>query len=193
LGSVAAKVLHSAKCPIWTDSIFHPRPQNSEITKILCAVELTEEAVPLLRYTHQLATKLGASVRLIHSVPELDTRPNRYLDFDLHRYLTESARVELSKLQREAGTEFPLTISETGIPSSLGETAREYGADLVVIGRGKAQKPLGRFQSHAYDIIRYAPSPVLSYAWPQGHVVAADDHLYQVARDSQLISGSPNP
>ncbi|MBV8550619.1 MAG: universal stress protein [Acidobacteriaceae bacterium] len=193
LGSVTAKVLHRAVCPIWTDSLSHAQPSDPAITKILCAVEMTEEAIPLLRFTKQLAEEFGTTVRLIHSVPELETRPNRYFDFDLHRYLMESARVEITRMQRQAGTEFPLTISETGISKALAEAANEYGANLVVIGRGRAQKTFGRFQTHAHEVIQYAPCPVLSYSsTPQDRISSSctAEHLSQSAGDERLLTDS---
>lgn len=194
LGSVTAKLLHSAVCPVWTDSLLRPRPNNPAISRILCAIELTEEAVPLLGFTRELALEFGAAVKLVHSVPELETRPNRYFDFDLHRYLMESARVEIAKLQRQAGTDFPLTVSGAGISNALAEAASEHGADLIVIGRGKAQKTLGRFQTHACEIIRYAPCPVLSYSLRQQDRISSTctaEHLWQCAGDGLLPPGCP--
>ena len=195
LGSVSARLLHSANCAIWTDSALHS-PPASDIRKILCAVELSEEAVPLLRYAKQCGMELGAGVRLIHSVPEFETRADNYFDFDLHRCLADGARVEISKMQREAGTEFPLTISQTGIASALTEAADEYGADLMLIGRGKSHKVFGRFQTHVYEIIRYAPCPVLSY-WPSqpSHTSSSCsvEHLCQCAEDAPLPTGSRTP
>ena len=194
LGSVTAKVLHGARCPVWTDSLLHPQPRDPSISKILCAIEMIDETIPLLRFTDQLAQDLGATVRLIHSVPELETRPNRYFDFDLHRYLMESARVDIAKMQREAGTEFPVTISGLGISNALTEAASEYGGDLTVTGRGKAQKPWARFQSHVYDIVRHAPGPVLSYAADQLDRISSScnvEHLSRSAADELLLTGSP--
>jgi nucleotide-binding universal stress UspA family protein len=194
LGSVTAKLLHHAKCPIWTDSLLHAGRSSPAISKILCAVEMTDEAIPLLRFTKELAQEFRATVKLIHSVPELETRPNRYFDFDLHRYLIESARVEIAKLQRRAGTEFPLTVSSQGISSALTEAASEHGADLVVIGRGKAQQTLGTFQTHAYEIIRHAPCPVLSYSLNQQDRISSSctaEHPCQCAGDAPLLTGSP--
>jgi nucleotide-binding universal stress UspA family protein len=194
LGSVTAKVLHSARCPIWTDSSLHASRDQGAVSKILCAVELMNEAIPLLKFTNHLAQDLGATVQLIHSIPEIETRPNRYLDFDLHRYLMESARVEIGKIQREAGTAFPLTLSGIGISDALAEAASEHGADLVVIGRGKAQKTWGRFQTHAYEIIRYAPCPILSYSLSREDRISSScnaEHLDQYAGHAPLLTGSP--
>jgi nucleotide-binding universal stress UspA family protein len=193
LGSVTAKLLHRAECPIWTDAAVSSTPSTPTISNILCAIELTEEALPLLRFTGELAAKFGAAVKLLHSVPELETRPSRYFDFDLHRYLVESARVEIGKLQRQAGTEFPFSVSGKGIASALAEAAKDSGADLVVIGRGKAQKMLGRFQTHAYNVIRHAPCPVLSYSLSQQDHISSScsaEHLCQSAEDVPLLTGS---
>jgi nucleotide-binding universal stress UspA family protein len=196
LGSVTAKVLHSAMCPVWTDSLLHDRPNDATVAQILCAVELTDEAVSLLRFTKQLAEDLGATVRLVHSVPELETRPTRYFDFDLHSYLTESARVEIAKMQRQAGTHFPVIVSGVGISSALAEAASEHGAALIVIGRGKAQKAFGRFQTHAYEIIRYAPCAVLRYSLsPQNRISSScsAEHPSRSAKDEQPLIGSLRP
>jgi nucleotide-binding universal stress UspA family protein len=196
LGSATAKVLHSATCPIWTDSQLRRGLNRTAISKILCAVELIDETIPLMRYTKHLAQELGASVRLLHSVPEFETRPNKYSDFDLHRYLTESAIVEIAKMQREAATEFPLTVSGTAISDAISEVAKEHGADLVVIGRGKAQKTFGRFQTHAYEIIRCAPCPVLSYLARQQDRISSscnEEHPSRFAANAQLLTGYQTP
>ena len=194
LGSVTAKVLHKATCPIWTDSLSHVQPTGSGISKILCALELTDEAVPLLQFTRQLAREAAGAVQLIHTVPELETRPNRYFDFDLHRYLMECARVEIAKLQREAGTDFPLIISQRAISDAVVDAAAEHGADLIVVGRGNAQKLAGRFQTHLHEIIRHATCPVLSYSLNRRDRTSSScnvEHLGQSVERGQLLTGSP--
>jgi nucleotide-binding universal stress UspA family protein len=141
LGSVTAKVMHDATCPVWMNPLVNlarERPRTG-ISRIVCGIELAEEAVPLLRFTHELAKKLGAGVQAVHGVPELESRPNKYFDFDLHQYLVDSARVEIAKFQRQAGTDFPLTVSGKPISQAIADAAIENRADLVVIGRGKCQ------------------------------------------------------
>jgi hypothetical protein len=85
MGSVIAKVMHEVSCPVWTDSLANLEDERWEpgITNIVCALELTAEAIPLLRFTLELAKELGAPSRVIHSVPEIESRPNKYFDFDL--------------------------------------------------------------------------------------------------------------
>ena len=48
------------------------------------------------------------------------------------------------------------------IADGIRDLALRKRADLVVIGRGAIQKGFGRLHSHAYDIIRECPCPVLS-------------------------------
>ncbi|MBV8069633.1 MAG: universal stress protein [Acidobacteriaceae bacterium] len=192
LGSVSAKVLHSAGCPLWMDSLAHS-PSDRGISKIVCAIEFIDEAMPLLLFTKALAEELGASVRLIHSVPELETRPNKYFDFDLHRYLTEAARVEIAKMQRAASTDFPVTVSGLGISDALAQASTD-GMDLVIIGRGRAQNTFGRFQTHAYDIVRHAPCPVLSYSSIRKDHISSScsaEHRGQSEESAQPLTGSP--
>lgn len=164
MGSVAAQVLHDVDCPVWTDSPSHrtrgvPQP---DYTSIVCALDIRDEAVAVLRFARALAREFSAKVQVVHSVPKAETRPNKYFDFDLHACLMDSARVAISKLQREAGTEFPITLKDCAVPRAVSEFALEQNAGLVVIGRGTLQEPLGRLRTHAYQIIRDAPCPVLS-------------------------------
>src|SRR5450755_2310283 len=190
LGSVAAKVLHDVNCPVWTQSLAHELPSAVPhgVTSIVCALELTEEAPPLLSFTQGLAKYFGAKVRVVHSVPEAETRPNKYFDSDLHRYLSESARVDLAKLQRQAGTDFPLSIGASGIAKEVARAAKEEKADLVVIGRGKAKESFARIRTHAYEIIHEAPCPVLSYAVNQQARISSsysEERLSQFGADAQ--------
>jgi hypothetical protein len=102
-------------------------------------------------------------VHLVHGVPAAETRPSKYFDFDLHSYLTDSARVTISTLQREADTAFPVNIQACRIADAVSKVALEQSADLVVIGAGRAREVFGRLRTHSYQIIRDAPCPVLSY------------------------------
>jgi len=82
------------------------------------------------------------------------------------RQLMNLKEEAIANLQREAGTKFPLTITETekDIAQETAEVAADEQTDLIVIGRGTAQAAFGSLRTHAYDIIRQAPYPVLNYA-----------------------------
>jgi nucleotide-binding universal stress UspA family protein len=165
LGSVAMKVLHDVDCPVWTQAAKANGAHDfTQISNIVCPIELTDETGPLLRFAKSLANSFGAGVRLLHVIPEQDVREYRYFDGDFQKRLTEVASQEVAKLQREAGTDFPVSITKGHIAHDAAELALNHNADLMLIGRGKTRGVFGALRSHAPDIIRLAPCPVLSYS-----------------------------
>jgi nucleotide-binding universal stress UspA family protein len=195
LGSVAGKVMSCVSCPVWTDSLRHAARHagTPNISRIVCSVDTSEETIDQLQQVDQLAREFDASVHLVHSVPMAETRPNRYLDSDLHGYLVEMARVEIAKLQREAGTAFPLSISHDAISQAIAQTAAKIGADLAVIGRGKIQKYLGQLRTHCHAILRDAPCPVLSYSLKKPDRISSScsaEHRVRYAEDALPRTGS---
>jgi len=166
LGSVTMKVLHDVDCPVWTcalqgDGAIRTR---TGINRILCSIDMSPETVPLLQFAKEVAAFFDAKVELVHTVPEIVSRPSRYLDTPLHLHLQHLAQEEISKKQAEAGTDFPLTITGTVISADIADLAATRRADLILIGRGHISQKLGSWRTHAYDIIRRAPCPVLSFS-----------------------------
>ncbi len=196
LGSVAAKVIHDTPCPVWTDANAQAKSVfKSEIHDILCAVDIDEETVPLLRFANRVAGLFSAKLHVVHCIPEAETRPNKYFDFDLHRYLLEGARVELKKLQREAGLEGEIAVKGGGVSKVVRNLAIQNEIGLIVLGRGESQHRLGRLRTHAYQIVHDAPCPVLSYCPAQSSHISSSysaEHLYQSAKsEPPLIGSSP--
>ena len=102
-----------------------------------------------------------------------DDKPYVVVDLGKSRYfgsmvigavktLTNMAREEIAKLQNAVGTDFELCLAKGDVADVTRDAAVQHNADLVIIGRGLIQHPLGRFRTHAYSIIRQAPCPVLS-------------------------------
>ena len=163
IGSVAAKVLHDVKCPVWTAA--HAEKQAShpdEVRSMLCGIDLTEESLPLLQWAASLAGKYGAKLRLVHAVSGGSFAAEQYFDTELDGFLMKMAREGIDKLQKAAGTDFELCIAKGDVANVTRNTAIQHNADLVIIGRGLIQHPFGRLRTHAYSIIRQAPCPVLS-------------------------------
>ena len=165
LGSVAMKVLHDVDCPVWTQSAkAEPAGDLQRIGNIVCPIELTDAAEPLLQFANNMAATFGANVHLLHVIPEQDVREYRYFDLDFHRRLNEMATQEIARYQKTVGTNFPLNITSGHIGQDAAELAQRENADLILIGRGKSRGVLGSLRSHSADIIRTAPCPVLSYS-----------------------------
>lgn len=164
LGSVTAKVLHDAHCPVWTSAHAKDLPGkgNPEPRKILCAVDLSANAGKLIQWAADLAKALGATLRLVHSVPGTAAWPERQLNSELEQALKEKARKEIEAILAGAGLDFPLCVDPGDVAGVVAEEARGHDADLVVIGRGVIQEKLGRLRTHAHSIIRSSPCPVIS-------------------------------
>jgi nucleotide-binding universal stress UspA family protein len=177
MGSVTAKVLHNVNVPLWLrplDAEKAAAKTGSATTKfqIICGIGLAEETESVLKYAKHLAQAFDANVTLVHSVPEEETIPNKYLDFDLHNVLKGIAATEIATHQRRAGTDFPAVITNTAIGTSLVDVAAEKKADMILIGRGHSRKFLGRFRTHALDLLSLSHCPVFSYCPEESYIVS---------------------
>ncbi len=70
LGSVAAKVLHDAKCSVWTSVHLPAIPALPAIYRnVLCALNLKPDSLALLRWASEFASENGATLTLAHALP----------------------------------------------------------------------------------------------------------------------------
>jgi nucleotide-binding universal stress UspA family protein len=162
LGSVTAKVLHDAKCPVWTAVHNEHDLEPRECTSIMAALDITEDAVPLLRRYAEIAADFGAKLRLAHAVPSATVDAEMNVDPDFRTFLMQSARHGIERLQAAAGTNFDVCMEAGPVSTIVREAALHHDADLVLIGRGTLQERFGQLRTNAYAILRDAPCPVLS-------------------------------
>ncbi len=164
LGSVTAKVLHDAKCGVWTSThVEDPNLSNRLHCKsILCAIDLAPESVDLIRYANDLAQTYSAELRLVHAVTAAETRPEKSPETEFRRFLLQFSSGEIAKLQQQAGASLDVCIEGGGVSTVVREAALHHDADLIVIGRGRLHHAFGRLRTNSYAIIRDSPCPVLS-------------------------------
>jgi nucleotide-binding universal stress UspA family protein len=164
LGSVTAKVLHDAQCPVWTATHVEDRPALHHVAgrNILCAVDATPKSSPLMEWASQYAKVTGASLRLVHVVSGVQGWPDRQLDREFEETLRAQARETIGKLQMAIGVKAPLCVAVGEVAGAVREEAERHNSDLILIGRGLLHETLGRLRTHAHAIIRQAPCPVLS-------------------------------
>ena len=165
IGSITAKVLHDARCPVWTGVHLETAPPREIIAfkRVLCAVDLSPEADAALRWAADFAAATGARLSIVHAVPGVDTRPAKYLDTEFHAELRRQARFEIEKLQtRVRADDADITLLDGEPAPAIRKAALDAEADLLVIARGSAAEGFGRLRKHAYDIIRNAPCPTVS-------------------------------
>jgi len=74
LGSVTAKVLHDVECPILT-GVHHetaPFSTDCDIREILCAVNIDEGFIPVVKGALALAGLFDAALTVVHGIPAVD-------------------------------------------------------------------------------------------------------------------------
>ena len=164
LGSVTAKVLHDADCPVWTGVHLEDAPHVDSIAfrTVLCAVDLGPHSRQTLAWAAGMASSFGARLILAHAVPSIESRPGEYFDHELAGDLAISAREELEKLREGAGVDAGIVVEGGDAPHVVCRAAQAHNADLLVIGRGSAAGLFGRLRTNAYAIIRQSPCPMVS-------------------------------
>jgi nucleotide-binding universal stress UspA family protein len=124
-----------------------PRLEDIAFRKIVCAIDLGEQSCPTLRWATEFAAEFGASLTVVHAVPEAKE--------GLAKELVQAVKDSVG-----SGAEVSVVAGEVAY-AVCGAAGREK-ADLLVIGRSVAEGVLGRLKANAYSIIRQSPCPVIS-------------------------------
>ncbi|MCC7237235.1 MAG: universal stress protein [Bryobacterales bacterium] len=164
IGSVTARVLHDAECPVFTGTHLAVTPASERlmIRRLLCAVDFGPQSEAMLLWASKFAQGYGASLHLVHALPALSSGEARYLDEEIQVNIARQARAQSAKLLAHLQLEAEV-ILEHGDPARVvHDAAKRVGADLVVIGRHVSAGILGRLRTHAYAIVRESPVPVVS-------------------------------
>lgn len=164
LGSVAAKVLHDAKCAVWTDVHVEKIPPLEQIAikNIVCAVDLGKQTCAALKYAHGMATDFHAELTVVHCVPQARDLPNEYSDAGWWHNLVENAQSSIENLLADMQIRATIRIESDDVARGVKTCADAVHADLVVIGRSVEDNFLGRLRTNAYSVIRQSPCPVIS-------------------------------
>jgi nucleotide-binding universal stress UspA family protein len=164
LGSVTAKVLHDADCPVLTGVHLEGTPDLAPIAfrTILCAVDLGPQSRKTLCWAAQMSAEFGARLLLAHANPSIEARPGDYFDKGLSQELATAAREELEQLLRDMHAEAETIVEGGDPPQVVCRIAADRQANLLVIGRGSAAGLFGRLRTNAYAIIRQSPCAVVS-------------------------------
>jgi nucleotide-binding universal stress UspA family protein len=164
LGSVAAKVLHDARCPVWTGVHVQQIPPLEHIAfkQVLCAIDLGRQSCSTVRYAWKFAEEFGAKLTIVHAIPTARDIPSMYVDQDWRQTLMQNAKTQIENMQVSLGTDADIHIEADEAPSAVSNCASSLQADLLVIGRSVEEGVLGRLRTNAYSIIRQSPCPVIS-------------------------------
>jgi nucleotide-binding universal stress UspA family protein len=163
LGSVTAKILHDADCPVWTG--VHLEASSSQTVRfrqVTAALDLGPQSERTLMWASRFAKDSGAKLALIHAMPAFDAHAAEYFDPQWRRQVEAAVREEVGQLQKRLNIVAPLHIENGEISRTVCDVAADLETDLLVIGRGSAAGVFGRLRANAYSIIRESRSPVVS-------------------------------
>jgi nucleotide-binding universal stress UspA family protein len=148
LGSVTAKVLHDAGCPVWTGAHMEDSsiPNPVVIRKIVCGIDLGPHSGSVIGWAAGMADNWAAELVVVHAAPHPD----------------QGAHDQIERLLRDAGTHAEVRVESGEMPKAICDAVRSESADLLVIGRGHGPTGAGRLPSKTYAILRGSPCPVVS-------------------------------
>lgn len=164
-GSTTLDVLRIADRPLWVvkpKTVLSAEPVRCK--RILCAVELGAEGELVLRYAARLADAYNAELLIVHAIPGISEAMLIQCGLD------GSGRIELlpgAARRRIGAMAAPLNVSYE-VQAEIGDVAaivrrfaRQWRADVVVVGRGRRAD---RWQHGANvgDIIARSPCPVIT-------------------------------
>jgi nucleotide-binding universal stress UspA family protein len=163
LGSVTAKVLHDAHCPVWTGPHLENAPAYPSISfgKVLCAIDLGPDSRAVLDWGAGFAREYGAEFGVVHAVPASTVSLGGiYFDPEWATQVKNEARDRISYMLEEMGMKGEISVQTGDAPAMVRAVADEWAASLLVIGRGGHAALMGRLRTNAYAILRESACPV---------------------------------
>ena len=146
LGSVAAKVLQDATCPVWTIAHleFEPITNPLKPARILCAANSATDDSRVLSWASQLASELNANLYVAWN-PEA----------------ASETREEVDRLERAYQISAEQLAAVGNVPDALCRASAAIQADLLVVGRNFERLP-EEPTFDMYQVVRESPCPVVS-------------------------------
>lgn len=163
LGSVTAKVLHDAHCPVWTGPHMEEAPAYPAISfkKVLCAIDLGPHSRAVLEWGAGFASEYGSELAIVHTIPASTARLGGfYFDPEWRMHVINEARDRVGFLQEELRIGGDILIETGDVAPTVRSVALDWHANTVVIGRGHHSRGVGGLRAHAYAILRESPCPV---------------------------------
>src|SRR5262249_19194168 len=130
VGSVTAKILHDAECPVWT-SVHTGAPTKTPepVEIVMCALDSGQSSVPLMQWAGWIAGCYGATLKLVHVIPAVNETSMNPGEKEVRRYLFCKARDEFATWRREAGVKAEVQLRGGEIAVKVADTAQQEHAD----------------------------------------------------------------
>lgn len=164
LGSVTAKVLHDADCPVLTGVHIQEGAVLEALAprRIVCAVDLGPQSAKALAWADLMAQEFHSQLTVVHATPLAESHSEETFDPEWRANVEERVREKLNQLIAGTHTSALLLIQSGSPAEVVADTVDQFNADLLIIGRSEAAGMFGRLRTNAYAIIRQSPCPVVS-------------------------------
>ena len=163
LGSITAKVLHDARCPVFTIAHAESTPVTlPPLRTIVCAVDYGAHSEAVVRWADEFARSVGAQLVVSHVLPMIPMGQWGYCDENISMAMQNDAEDKAQRLLESTGVDAKMVVESGPLVRTLSAIAKNEHADLLVIGRHHESGILGRLRDAAYAIIRESPCPVVS-------------------------------
>ncbi|HEX9611726.1 MAG TPA: universal stress protein [Gemmatimonadales bacterium] len=133
-GSTAHHLIRTLRVPVLVAG-----PSTRPVQRVLAAVDLSPAARPTLKQAQRLATLFGAELRILHVVEPIRFPTIVPLSKDEAAF-ARASEVEFDRMVERVGLPSAMRVVRRGeAADTVAAEAREWGADLVVVGsHGKA-------------------------------------------------------
>jgi nucleotide-binding universal stress UspA family protein len=161
IGSVTAKVLSAAECPVWTGVHWPASSEGLSIDSIICALDPVRRSDNVLCFAWTLARRFDARLTVVHAMPPAGEAGEDFFDESWRMTLRGRLEERIQALLAAASADAQIVI-EPGKPASVvAQVARSRRAGLVVLGRGESNGVFNKLRADGYEIIRQAPCPAV--------------------------------
>ena len=158
LGSVTAKVLHDAECPVWTSAHMEdwPKMEAASLRNLVCGIDFGPRSSAALRCAMQSAREFEAKMNIAYVMP-----PAALTSAECRHQMATVARDKIERIRHELDFPADIHVLDGSPATALSEAAEVLNADLLVIGRTHVPECIS-LGANAYAIIAHSPCPVLS-------------------------------
>lgn len=162
-GATARSVLAKAHCPVWIQSHdFEP------VRRVTVGVDLSPQTAAVMRVAVELATRLGASLKVVHAF-ELPTLASGIEPYFAVEQLRKDGMAAFERFVADLRTTFPSRLEAEfadGEPSQVLQKQGREG-DVVVVGtHGHSALLRTVLGSTAYRVCKHSKHPVLVVPMP---------------------------
>ena len=169
LGSIAEKVLRTARCPVMVvprHATDVSRMTSRPFARILCPMDFSCDAIAALSRATELACRAGGTLTVLHVI-DVPAALYEMPGFEIAAYRREAvdkSRKRLSELIPESTARALDVIVAEGRPEQeILRVATERDVDLIVMGvSGRRAVDLAVFGSTTHRVVRGASCPVLT-------------------------------